>query len=158
MRATLSVATVASVLCCLLAPVVHGEVVRYEITERQPFADGESFGEVGPYERISGRVHFAINPKLPQNQTIIDLEHAPRDEDGRVRFSADFFILAPKDPARGNGAVLYDVNNRGNKLALRFFNDTPGGNNPKLAGNGFLMRQGFTVLWSGWIGDRKSVV
>jgi hypothetical protein len=139
--------------CWLLAPVACGEVVRYEITERQPFADGESFGEVGPYERISGRVHFAIDPQLAQNQTIVDLEHAPRDEKGRVQFSADVFLLAPKDPARGNGAVLYDVNNRGNKLALRFFNDTPGGNNPKLAGNGFLMRQGYTVVWSGWIGE-----
>jgi len=146
-------AFLVAAVCWLSALVARGEVVRYEITERQPFADGESFGEVGPYERISGRVHFAIDPQLSQNQTIVDLEHAPRDEEGRVRFSADVFLLAPKDPALGNGAVLYDVNNRGNKLALRFFNDTPGGNNPKLAGNGFLMRQGYTLVWSGWIGE-----
>jgi hypothetical protein len=153
MHVTTSRAFVAAALCWLLAPVARGEVVRYEITERQPFADGESFGDVGPYERISGRVHFAIDPQLAPNRTIVDLEHAPRDKEGRVRFSADVFLLAPKDPACGNGALLYDVNNRGNKLALRFFNDTPGGNNPKLAGNGFLMRQGYTVVWSGWIGE-----
>lgn len=131
----------------------RGEVVRFEIEQRGPFAEGESFGEVGPYERISGRVYYAVDPDAPQNRAIVDLRHAPRGKDGRVHFSADLFILAPKHLARGNGAVLYDVNNRGNKLALRFFNDTPGGNNPKLAGNGFLMRRGFTVVWSGWIGE-----
>ena len=29
---------------------VQAELVRFEITERVPFANGHSFGEVGPYE------------------------------------------------------------------------------------------------------------
>ncbi|HEY7422689.1 MAG TPA: alpha/beta hydrolase domain-containing protein, partial [Gemmataceae bacterium] len=56
----------------------------------------------------------------------------------------------------GNGALFYDVNNRGNKLALRFFNYAPGGNDldkPKSEGDGFLMRRGYTVVWCGWIGE-----
>ncbi|MEQ8788479.1 MAG: alpha/beta hydrolase domain-containing protein [Pirellulaceae bacterium] len=152
MQSTVSLSCAAA-LCLLLTSLVHGELVRYEITDRRPFAEGESFGDVGPYEIISGRAHFAIDPRRAQNQTIVDLDLAPRGEDGRVHFSSDIFLLAPKDLSRGNGAVLYDVNNRGNKLALRFFNDSPGGNNPKSAGNGFLMRQGYTVVWSGWIGE-----
>ena len=68
----------------------------------------------------------------------------------------DLDILKPVDIAKGNGALLYDVNNRGNKIALGNFNDAPRGNNPvkpEDLGNGFLMRNGFTVLWSGWIQD-----
>jgi hypothetical protein len=130
-----------------------GEVTRFEITQRELFAEGAAFGEVGPYERIIGRVHYVIDPEAPQNQAIVDLEHAPRNKDGRVEFSADLFILAPKDLAKGAGAALYDVNNRGNKLAMRFFNDAPGGNNPQTPGNGFLMRHGWVVVWSGWSGE-----
>ena len=47
--------------------------------------------------------------------------------------------------SKGNGALFYDVNNRGNKLALKMFN-TPD-DNP------FLMRRGYTIVWSGWIGE-----
>src|SRR5262249_50871580 len=83
-------------------------------------------------------------------------DRAPRNAQGKVEFEADVFILAPKDLRKGNGALFYDVNNRGNKLALRFFNRAPGGNDPgKLAdaGDGFLFRRGYVVLWCGWIGE-----
>lgn len=148
-------ALLAAACVPLLGPIrfAAAEVVRFEITERGPFAQGESFGAAGAYERIAGRVHYAIDPKAPQNGAIVDLEHAPRNAEGRVEFSADLFLLAPRDLSKCSGAALYDVNNRGNKLALRFFNDTAGGNNPQSAGNGFLMRQGMVVVWSGWSGE-----
>ena len=84
------------------------------------------------------------------------MNFAPRNERGQVEFVGDLFILAPADLSKSCGAALYDVNNRGNKLALRFFNFAPGGNNPqeeKDLGDGFLLRQGFIVLWSGWDGE-----
>jgi hypothetical protein len=140
----------------LVAGVAPAEVARFEIQSREPFAGGQSFGQVGAYERIVGRVYFELDPALPQNQNVIDLELAPRHANGKVQLFGDLFILAPQDPARGNGALLYDVNNRGNKLALRFFNFADGGNDPRSAddaGDGFLMRQGFTVVWSGWDGE-----
>lgn len=130
-------------------------VVRFEVTRREPFANGESFGSTGPYERIIGRVHFAVDPSLRQNSNIVDLSLAPRNSRGQVEFWADLFILAPTDPAKGNGAMLYDVNNRGNKLALGMFN-AAGGNDPSTrehAGDGFLMRHGYTIVWSGWDGE-----
>ncbi len=136
-----------------LAPAARAEAARFEIVSREPFAQGRSFGDAGPYERIIGRVFFSIDPLAARNRAIVDLKHAPVNASGRVEFSADLFLLAPVDPARGNGCLLYDVNNRGNKLALRFFNDSPGGNNPQDPGNGFLMRRGFTVVWSGWDGE-----
>jgi hypothetical protein len=46
--------------------------------------------------------------------------------------------------------------NGDNKLLLRHFNDAPGSNDPltvKHAGNGFLLRHGFTLVWSGWDGE-----
>lgn len=131
------------------------ELVRFEITQRIAVADGASFGDVGPYERIVGRVYYELNPALPQNAMIVDLSLAPRNARGRVEFWADLDVLTPQSPAHANGAILYDVNNRGNKVALRMFNDG-GGNNPSTVtdfGNGFLMRQGYTVVWSGWDGE-----
>ncbi len=139
-------------VCCSTA---FAEVVRFQITDRQPLADGAAFGERGPYERIDGRVFYELDPSLPANAAIVDLKLAPRNAQGRVEFWADLCILSPKDPAKANGAVLYDVNNRGNKLALGMFNET-GGNNPRTkddCGNGFLMEQGFTVVWCGWDGE-----
>ncbi|HPM82662.1 MAG TPA: alpha/beta hydrolase domain-containing protein [Candidatus Anammoximicrobium sp.] len=131
------------------------EVVRVEIRECGPFADGCVFGRSGPYERIVGRLHFEVNPAETLNAGITDLQRAPRNAAGRVEFWSDFFLLKPVDPARGNRRLLYDVNNRGNKLALWTFNEARG-NNPSTAadaGNGFLMREGWSVLWCGWSGD-----
>lgn len=139
----------------LIVSTSQAAVVRFEVTRREPFANGESFGSTGPYERIIGRVHFAVDPNLRQNAEVVDLSLAPRNSRGEVEFWADLFILAPIDPAKGNGALLYDVNNRGNKLALGSFNSA-GGNDPSTrehAGDGFLMRYGYTIVWSGWDGE-----
>jgi hypothetical protein len=144
-----------AVLLTSLAGPVRAELRSLEIHRREPFADGKAFGKTGPYEIIAGVARFAVDPKNKHNRLIVDLPLAPRNAEGKVEFEADVFILAPKDPARGNGTILYDVNNRGNKLALHFFNDK-GGNDPHTvadAGNGFLFRQGFTVVWCGWIGE-----
>ena len=126
------------------------------IEERAPFAEGADFGPVGAYERIKGRVRFAIDPRLPANQHIVDLTLAPADDRGLVEYSTEFFIIKPVDMSRGNRRLLYDVNNRGNKRALQFFNDAPPTNDPRTAqdaGHGFLMRRGYTVVWCGWQGD-----
>jgi Alpha/beta hydrolase domain len=131
-------------------------LVSLRILHREPFAGGKSFGDTGPYEKIVGIARFAVDPAHARNRLIVDLDRAPRNRDGKVEFEVDVCILKPKNPAKGNGAVFYDVNNRGNKLALRFFNNAPGGNDPKTerdAGDGFLFRRGYTVVWCGWIGE-----
>ena len=126
------------------------------IEERAPFAEGADFGPVGAYERINGRVRFAIDPRQAANRHIVDLTLAPADDRGLVEYSTEFFIIKPVDMSRGNRRLLYDVNNRGNKRALQFFNDAPPNNDPRTArdaGHGFLMRRGYTVVWCGWQGD-----
>jgi hypothetical protein len=137
-------------------PAARAELVSFRVHTREPFAGGKAFGDTGAYEKVVGIATFALDPKHPRNRAIIDLDKAPLNADGKVEFRADFFLLVPKDPTKGNGALLYDVNNRGNKLALRFFNDAPGTNDPTTeahAGNGFLFRKGYAVAWCGWIGE-----
>jgi len=136
-------------------PPARAELRSLEILHKEPFAGGASFGATGPYEKLVGVARFAVDPEHVRNRDIVDLTLAPHNGEGKVEFEADVFILAPKDPAKGNRAILYDVNNRGNKLALGMFNGS-GGNNPSTprdAGNGFLFRRGYTVVWSGWIGE-----
>src|SRR5438067_12045622 len=107
----------------------HGEVgggavamTRLEIESRRPYAEGAASGEAGPYERVAGTIHFAVDPGHPANRLIVDLDKAPRDAAGRVPFRADFCLLQPADPSRGNRRLLFEVVNRGNKLIPRNFN------------------------------------
>lgn len=135
---------------------VYADLVKIEVNDRAPFAEGASYGRSGVYEILNGRLHFELDPKDPANARIVDLALAPVNERGRVEFWSDFTLLKPVDPAKGNGTLLYDVHNRGNKLALWTFNEgvrtnTPAG--PEHAGNGFLMREGYSVLWTGWSGE-----
>ncbi len=131
-------------------------VVRIEIEKRETFSDGQEFGDAGAYEFLDGRLYFEVDPGDPANARITDLERAPRNDQGKVEFWCDFFLLKPLDPAKGNGRLLYDVHNRGNKLALWTFNEgerTNEPSGPEHAGNGFLMNHGWSLLWTGWNGD-----
>jgi hypothetical protein len=137
----------------LLAAPVHAEVVRFEVTSRADVLAGKAFGAAGGYEKIVGKIHFAIDPRNPVNQIITDIDKAPKNAAGKVEFSSDFFLIKPKDPSRGNGTVLYEVSNRGGKGMLGFFNFATGNVNPDTAahfGDGFLLEQGFTLMWIGW--------
>lgn len=128
-------------------------VEHFELLERKPYADGRPFGDTGPYELIRGRLHYAVDPDAPHNSEIIDLNLAPRDQDGCVRFSGDVVLLQPADPARANGALLIDVPNRGRPLAPGFFNRSPREaslTDPLHPGDGFLYERGFTVAAVAW--------
>lgn len=130
--------------------------IEIDISERFPFADGQSFGAAGPYERLKGRARFAVDPKAPAQAGIVDLDKAPVDAQDLVHFSADISILKPVDAARGNGRLFFDWGNRGNIRCLQFFNDAPGSNDPRTAahaGNGFMLRRGYTLAWCGWQAD-----
>ncbi|MEB8386580.1 alpha/beta hydrolase domain-containing protein [Rhodobacteraceae bacterium KMM 6894] len=131
-------------------------IIDYRVTDRRPFADGQSFGQVGAYERLTGRATFRIDPDAPEVAGVTDIALGQRDADGLLTCESDFCILRPVDPARGNGALFYDYGNRGDKRALQFFNAAVGSNAPldaAHAGDGFLMRRGYTVVWLGWQGD-----
>ena len=134
-------------LLSLVPAVLRAEVTRVEITSRTAVADGAAFGSVGPYEQLSGKIYFSVDPTNTRNRVIVDLEKASKNDKGRVEMSADLAIFKPKDSTKGNGVTLLDVVNRGNKTVLSGFNRSAGANE---IGDGLLMRMGYTVVWVGW--------
>ena len=152
----------AALGCLLTSPFIQScqaRVVRFVVEQTRSFADGMSFGDVGPYQRLDGTAYMEVDPRDPLNAVIVNLDKAPRNAKGLVEFSAPFFILKPADLSRGNHKLFYGINNRGNKQTLGYFNYVPTGpgiNNPISAadaGDGFLMRLGYTVVDAGWQGD-----
>jgi hypothetical protein len=124
-------------------------VAHLEVTNRRPFPFN--------YERIDGKLHYAVDPSHPANARIVDLDKAPRDTEGRVRFWADFVLLQPADAQQSNRRLLYYVVNRG-QMNLEFLRPTP---RPATlpptddidAGDGFLMERGWSIAMCGWQWD-----
>ena len=147
---------VAAVAIVLTSSLAEARVVRLRIERREAVLNGRPFGAAGPYEKLVGKVDFGLDPALPRNGDIVDLELAPRNARGEVESSADFYMLKPVDPRRGNGRLFYEVGNRGGKAILSTFQKATGSADPTTEaeyGDGALMRQGFTLLWLGWQWD-----
>src|SRR5258706_11143749 len=150
------IALLATALLTLVASASEARVVRLRIERREVVLNGRAFGAAGPYEKLVGKVDFGVDPNLPRNEIIVDVKLAPRNARGEVEASADFYMLKPVDPARGNGRLLYEVGNRGGKGMLSTFQKATGSPDPTSDaefGDGALMRQGFTLLWMGWQWD-----
>jgi hypothetical protein len=136
-------------------------LVRLQIDRTEPFADGMPFGSTGSYVRLMGTAYGELDPQQPLNAVIVNLDRAPRNARGRVEYDMDVYIMRPTDLSRGNGKILYEVNNRGRKMLLPVLHDapetSPGAlNNPTTAtdaGNGFAFHRGYTLVWSGWDPD-----
>ena len=140
----------------LIATAAEARVVSLEIQRREPILSGKSFGSAGAYEKLVGKVHFAVDPKLAINKSIVDLDLAPKNAKGEVEFTADFFMLKPADPGHGNHRLFYEVGNRGNKSMLGYFQKAENSKDPASAeeiGDGAMMNQGWTLLWMGWQWD-----
>ena len=143
-------------LTCALAVATdaRAEVTKVTIANRTVVAGSQAFGQVGPYEKLTGTIEFALDPADKHNSRVVDLEHAARAADGRVHFSADLYVLRPVDAQKGNGALLFEIANRGRKGLLGRFNRGAGGSQDPMAaadfGDGFLMKEGYTLVWVGW--------
>jgi len=142
-RVLLMMAAVAAVW----ARGAEAHVTKVEVTSREDVQGGRAFALVGAYEKIIGKVHFAVDPANPHNKQIVDLDKASRNAQGEVEFTADLYLYKPKDMAKGNGAVLFEVSNRGGRGILRLVD---GGSGNDEIGDGFLLREGYTVAWIGW--------
>jgi hypothetical protein len=147
-------------LALLLVLAAPGEalarVVRVTIESRELLGRSASFGMIGAYERITGRIYFAFDPVNPQNRRIVDLDRAPRNAQGEVEAWSEFVMLVPLDPRYRNGVTLVDVVNRGgmttgvfNLGAQRNFQPT----DSAYYGDAFLLRRGYTVVMLGWQWD-----
>ena len=134
----------------------QARLVSLSIERREVVLDGRAFGLAGPYEKLVGTAHFAVDPDLPQNQIIVDLKLAPRNAHGEVEFSSDFYLLKPVDPSRSNGRLFYEAGNRGSKRILQIFQKASRSADPTTGGefgDGVLMSRGFSFLWMGWQWD-----
>ena len=137
---------VSAALAAALSPGAQARVLKITITQQEtPTYAGQSFGSVGQYERIIGTATGEIDPNDRRNSIIQDLQFAPRNAAGKVEYTASFTLVKPTDMSKGNAALFYNVNNRGN----RNFPYNIGGE----LGDGFMQSRGFTLLWSGWQGD-----
>jgi len=157
-------AVIGAVLAACIAAPAMARVTEINVAAVEPFAEGAAYGATGAYERVRGTFKGELDPLDARNKVIVNLARAPRNARGLVEYEADFFLLRPADAARGNRKIIYDVTNRGRKLALWFLNDAnvksvAAANSPATvndAGNGFLLRMGYTLAWSGWDPDAPS--
>src|SRR5438045_7435313 len=92
----------------LLAQATRAEVVKIEIQRTD---------DAGTHERVIRRVYFAVDPKLPANRGIADLDFAPRNAQGKVEFAGDLLVFVPKE-GRARGTVFLEVVNRGRDQSL----------------------------------------
>ena len=141
------------VLPLFFAACGFAAVTRVEIADRADVLGGATFGIAGAYERIAGKIYFAVDPKLAPNRFIADIDLAPRNAQGKVEFSADLYILKPRDPAKGNGTALVEISNRGGKSLLNTFDLASPSLDPRSPlefGDNFLLNRGFTLVWIGW--------
>lgn len=133
--------------------VAFAEVAKVTVANRVTVAGGQAFGTSGPYEKLTGTIEFALDPTEPHNRRIVDLGRAARASDGRVHFTSDLMVLRPVDPTKGNGVLLFEVINRGRLGLLTRINGASGADSPMAPadfGNGFLMREGYTLVIVGW--------
>ena len=125
-------------------------------TERSIFADGQQFKNHGSYEIIKGYIVFNIDPNSRFFAGVTDIKKSPKNRKGLVEFKSDFLILRPSESGKGNRSIFFEWVNRGNIRCLQFFNDAIGSNFPIKAdhvGNGFLFRNGYTIVFCAWQGD-----
>ena len=130
-------------------------VESFEVTEHGPYAGGRLFGDFGPFEISHGRIHYAVDPESPRNAAVVDLVHAPRDDDGKVRFHGDFTFIHTVAGGAGKPArtLLIDVPNRGRRLSFSMFNRARPEDllaDPCAPGDGFLFERGFALASIGW--------
>jgi hypothetical protein len=124
--------------------VAFGEVVRIEIRRRD---------DMKTHERLIGRVYFRVNPDLPANRLIADIDYAPKDKDGMVEFSSDLLMFLPKNAKGARRTVFLELVNRGEDQSLIIMS---GAQQHDFApeswdlGDRFALEQGFTVAFLGW--------
>jgi hypothetical protein len=129
-------------------------VLRVEIASRTDVLNGKEFGAAGTYERIIGHVVFSLPVDNPHNRNIVDLRNAVNLRKGAVEFSSDFIAVRPKDAGKGNGSMILEVPNRGRGHIIALV-DGGDWDLAKDAGDGWLLRNGFTIVSLGWQWDAE---
>jgi hypothetical protein len=129
-----------------LAAPVEARITRIVVEHREsPAYKGQSFGETGRYERLTGHAYGELDPKDPLNAVITDLKFATRNAHGMVEYVATFSMAKPLDLSKASGVLVYLVPNRGS-ISL----EATGRGGAQMAD---YLKHGHVVLASGWQGD-----
>lgn len=142
----------AIIIIALSVAQAYAGIIRISITSRGPAFNGKEFGKIGTYEKLTGKAYGEVDPSMPQNAKITDIQLAPRNAHGMVEYSTDIYILKPIDLNRGNHKLFAELPNRGSK-PFGAFNKSKGGNDPGASDqsdDAFLMSMGYTIVWCGW--------
>ena len=154
-RTAMNVAALA--LLGAAACVADARIVEINVQSTKPFADGAAYGAAGAYERVIGVAKGELDPADARNKVVKNLDRAPRNSRGMVEYEVEFDLLRPADSGKGNGKILFDVTNRGRRFLHIWLMDAQplaaNINNPLTisdVGNALFLRQGYTIVWSGW--------
>jgi Alpha/beta hydrolase domain len=152
----LGAASLAAISVLATVPDAHARITKIQILTRGTAFGGHSFAGVGQYEYITGIATGEVDPNNSQNSLITDIQLAPKNPQGHVVYSHNFYILQPLDPSKGNHKMMYEPPNRGGKT-YQTLNNTPTGTNDPAAltdatvlDDSFLWTRGYTTVWSGW--------
>jgi len=140
------------VLLAVACTPLYARVVGVEIISRTDVLHSTPFGNAGPYERIKGKVRFALPVVNRHNLRIVDLSNAVNLKNGEVEFTSDFIAVRPQDTRKGNGSMILEVPNRGRGRILSLV-DGGDWDLANDAGDSWLLRNGFTIVTLGWQWD-----
>lgn len=133
-----------------------GFIQSFQILSSAPaFGGATPAGAAGPYQVITAVVHGELDPNNPLNAGIVNIKNAPVGSDGYVAYTTDVVILRPQNAAAAKRVLFYDVVNRGSKIGAASFVGGGALDTGAAPSSSFpsLLRNGYTILWSGWQGD-----
>ena len=88
MRVRLWAMSLAALLIGFAATTLSAEVVRIDVTSRADVVGGQPFGAAGPYEKLIGRIYFAVDPRrssdhddIAGNDFVLVYVHAAAETD-----------------------------------------------------------------------------
>src|SRR5260370_12878138 len=83
-------------LFLLVAPSSsRAEVTRVDIQRHEDVLGGTSFGNVGPYEKLVGKVYFAVDPDNPHKKITLPHNKAPKNTQRPRALSSHLHPLMP---------------------------------------------------------------
>ena len=109
MRSWVTLAAIGFSAIALVGNRAEARITRIDIVKSEPAFGGATFGDVGQYEHLFGRVNGELDPADPANAIIQDISLAPRNERGMVEYSDQYRIAE----ASGHGARQSDLVVRG---------------------------------------------
>ena len=142
-------------LLLFFSSTLNAKVSRIEIDSVALVMGGKSFGTIGAYQLLRGKIFYEFDPYNTFNSKITDIKLAARNSSGMVEAVGDLVVLHPLDKEKSRGTALVEVSNRGGKFTPSYFNGAKKGkeldpNDPDYWGDGLLLNQGFTIIWVGW--------